>query len=77
MNSKFGNLAKPAPLIWRREAALKAAQLVLKLSDTGGSEAADVRPCQKPNFEFVSVYDARDLFLQNGISLKEGATLRL
>jgi hypothetical protein len=55
MNSKFGNLAKPAPQIWSSEAALKAAQLGPKLSDTGGSKDADARPSQKPKFEFISV----------------------
>jgi hypothetical protein len=55
MNSKFGNLAKPAPQIWISEAAPKQLNLN-KLSDTGGSKDANVRPSQKPKFEFISVY---------------------
>jgi hypothetical protein len=30
------------------------------LSDIGGSETADIRLCQKPNFEVISVYDFLD-----------------
>jgi hypothetical protein len=47
MNSKFGILARPVPQIWSSEATLKAAQFVLKLSDTGGSKDADTRPLAK------------------------------
>lgn len=55
MDSKFGNLAKPAPKIWGNEVATK--QLNLNSSrDAGGPKDEDVRRSQKPNFEFVCVY---------------------
>ncbi|MBU6382763.1 MAG: hypothetical protein KGR16_00385 [Verrucomicrobia bacterium] len=55
MNSKVGNLAKPAPHVWGSEAAPKQLNLN-KLSDAGGSKHVDVRRSQNPTFEFICVY---------------------
>jgi death-on-curing family protein len=54
VNSKVGNLAKPAPQIWDNEVALKQLNLN-KLSDAGGPKDEDVRRSRKPTFEFICV----------------------
>jgi hypothetical protein len=56
MNSKIGNLAKPAPQIWDNEVAPKQLNLN-KLGDAGGPKDEDVRRRQKPIFEFICVYN--------------------
>lgn len=55
MDSKVGNLAKPAPQIWGSEAPLKQLNLN-KLSDGSGPKGADVRRSEKPTFESICVY---------------------
>ncbi len=54
MNSKFGNLAKPAPQLWDNKMVSKQLNLN-KLGDADSSKDVDVRRSQKPNFEFICV----------------------
>ncbi len=55
VNSKFGNLAKPAPQLWNNEMVPKQLNLN-KLNDAGSPKDGDVRRSQKPKFEFICVY---------------------
>jgi chromosomal replication initiator protein len=66
MDSKVGNLAKPAPQIWDSEAATKQLNLN-KLSDAGGLKDVDARSSQKPTFESICVYNPLYLYGDPGV----------
>jgi hypothetical protein len=55
MNSKVGNLAKPAQQVRSSEAVLKQLNLNM-LSNGSGFKDADVWRSQKSTFEFICVY---------------------